>query len=287
LRVVKGHATENDFVIIDDRNGELDLDDALVRALCDRHAGIGADGVLRVVRSSADPVAAAMAAEAPFFMDYRNADGSIAEMCGNGIRLFLRYLQSVGLAGERTAIATRGGVRTVWSRDDGTITVEMGSAKILDISPQVRSHGTTRSLAAIALQVPNPHVVVELATERELAQLDLTQPPTVEPALPDGQNVEFVVSRGLRHLGMRVHERGVGETRSCGTGICAAVVASARETARDDRAWRVDVPGGQCQVQWRADGELLLTGPAQLVGEVELSNEWLAAVATPAAAVQA
>jgi diaminopimelate epimerase len=278
IRVVKGHATENDFIVLDDREGDFELSPALVRALCDRHAGIGADGVLRVVRSECDPAGAAMADAAPFFMDYRNADGSVAEMCGNGVRLFLRYLQSAGLAGESTSVATRGGVRRVWSEVDGLITVEMGQAQSLSVAPQVRTPRATHSRGGVAVLVPNPHVVVGVATESELAELDLSLPPLVDPSLPDGQNVEFVVRVGARHLALRVHERGVGETRSCGTGICAAVVATAGAAGRDGAAWRIDVPGGTCQVRWNPDGELLLTGPAELVGEVELSDTWLAGV---------
>jgi diaminopimelate epimerase len=276
IRVVKGHATENDFIVLDDRDGDFDLSPALVRALCDRHAGIGADGVLRVVRSERDPAGAAMADAAPFFMDYRNADGSMAEMCGNGVRLFLRYLQSAGLAGDDTTVATRGGLRRVWSEPDGLITVEMGAARQLSVDPQVRTPGETHARGGVAVQVPNPHVVVGVATGIELAELDLSGPPLVDPPLPDGQNVEFVVRVGLRHLALRVHERGVGETRSCGTGICAAVVATAGAAGRDGVAWQVDVPGGTCLVRWNPDGELLLTGPAELVGEVELSDAWLA-----------
>lgn len=274
--MVKGHATENDFIVLDDRDGDFELTPALVRALCDRHAGIGADGVLRVVRSDRDPAGAAMAAAAPFFMDYRNADGSVAEMCGNGVRLFLRYLQSAGLAGDRTAVATRGGVRQVWSDADGLITVEMGQADQLSVEPRVRAHGEVGSRRGIAVQVPNPHVVVDVASSAELAQLDLTAPPIVDPPLPDGQNIEFVVRLGPRHLALRVHERGVGETRSCGTGICAAVVATAGPSGRDATTWQVDVPGGSCLVRWNVEGDLLLTGPAELVGEVELSDAWLA-----------
>jgi diaminopimelate epimerase len=277
VRIIKGHATENDFVIIDDRDGELELTAAFVRALCDRHAGIGGDGVLRVVRSANDRAAAPMAAETDFFMDYRNADGSVAEMCGNGVRLFLRYLQWAGLAGERAAVATRGGVRHVWSELDGSITVAMGQAMVLDDRPNVRVRGGSEAWAGIAVRVPNPHVVVALPAGAELATLDLSVAPEVDPALPDGQNVEFVQALGPRHLAMRVHERGVGETRSCGTGICAAVVSSCGPSGPDGTPWRVDVPGGSCLVRWNADGELWLTGPAELVGVVELDAHWLAA----------
>jgi diaminopimelate epimerase len=279
VRIIKGHATENDFVIIDDRDGELELTADFVRALCDRHAGIGGDGVLRVVRSANDRAAASMAAETDFFMDYRNADGSVAEMCGNGVRLFLRYLQWAGLAGERAAVATRGGVRHVWSELDGSITVAMGHATVLPDRPSVRVRGGSAAWVGTAVQVPNPHVVVALPAGAELARLDLTVAPDVEPARSDGQNVEFVQSLGPRHLALRVHERGVGETRSCGTGICAAVVSSSA-AGPDGTSWRVDVPGGTCTVRWNADGELWLTGPAELVGVVELGEHWLAAVRT-------
>jgi diaminopimelate epimerase len=277
VTVVKGHATGNDFVVLDDRDGEFELSPQLVRALCDRHTGIGADGVLRVVRSALDPAAAAMAPQAPYFMDYRNADGSVAEMCGNGVRLFLRYLQSAGLAGDETAVATRGGVRRAWSEPDGQITVEMGRAERLGARPSVVPRGSAQSWTGTAVLVPNPHVVVALQSADEVAALDLSAPPTVTPPLPDGQNVEFIASLAPNHLVMRVHERGVGETRSCGTGICAAVVAAAGLDASIDQVWQVDVPGGACQVRWNAAGDLLLTGPAEIVGEIELSASWLAA----------
>jgi len=125
--------------------------------------------------------------------------------------------------------------------------------------------------------MPNPHVVVDVADLETLAALDLTRPPVVEPARPAGQNVEFVVRAAQRHLVMRVHERGVGETRSCGTGICAVVAAAATAdaTTADGVPWRVDVPGGTCEVTWRADGEILLSGPAVLVAEIELDDAWL------------
>jgi diaminopimelate epimerase len=131
--------------------------------------------------------------------------------------------------------------------------------------------------AATALEIPNPHVVVVLDSLDALASLDLSRPPAVEPPLPHGQNVEFVVRRGERHLAMRVHERGLGETRSCGTGICAAAVAvaAADGVGADGMPWRVDVPGGTCEVVWPADGEVELTGPAVLVAEIDVDEEWL------------
>jgi diaminopimelate epimerase len=269
LRVVKGHGTQNDFLLVPDLDGQLDLTPALVRALCDRHTGIGADGVLRLVRSENDPEAKEFAAQAPFFMDYRNADGTVAEMCGNGARVFARYLARVGLTGTRTAIATRGGVRHATVLADGQVSVDMGRPQLLELTPGVGGR------VGRALRLPNPHVVVIIPDQAVLAALDLTQPPVVEPALPDGQNVEYVVQTGERRLALRVHERGVGETRSCGTGMCAAVAAVG---APDGSRWRVDAPGGTTTVVWSVDGTLTLSGPAVLAAEIILTAEWLAGV---------
>jgi diaminopimelate epimerase len=276
MRFLKGHGTENDFLLLPDLDGAIDLTPALVRALCDRHAGLGADGVLRVVRSENDPDAKEMAADAPFFMDYRNADGSAVEMCGNGIRVFLRYLIASGLVVSDAAVATRGGIRRVRARGDGDVIVKMGLPRFLADRP-VATAAPLGPRAATALEMPNPHVVVPVASVADLDALDLTHAPVVEPSLPHGQNVEFVVRTGPRRLQMRVHERGVGETRSCGTGICAAAVAVAQAdgSGPDGQAWRVDVPGGSCEVVWHPDGEVELIGPAVLVAEVEVDDDWL------------
>ena len=277
---MKGHGTENDFLVLPDLEGEIELSPAMVRALCDRHAGLGADGVLRVVRSVNDPDAKPFAEDAEFFMDYRNADGSVAEMCGNGVRVFLQYLKSVRLVDTDAAVATRGGVRSARTRGDGDVTVRMGLPRILadrPVATAALSTGAALTRAGTALEIPNPHVVVFLDSLEQLAALELTRAPAVEPPLPHGQNVEFVVRRGDRHLAMRVHERGVGETRSCGTGICAVAVAAATESGvgADGVPWRVDVPGGRCEVLWSPDGEVELTGPAVLVAEIEVDDEWL------------
>ena len=277
LRVMKGHGTENDFVIVPDFEGALELTPELARALCDRHSGIGADGVLRAVRCENDPVGATMAGDAVYFMDYRNADGSVAEMCGNGVRVFVRYLQSVGVVVDSAAVATRGGVKRTWLTDEGGVIVDMGVPMILADRPVATAAPSVRRVAGVAVELPNPHVVVPVAGRDELDALDLSRPPRVEPTRPDGQNVEFVVREGLRQLRMRVHERGVGETRSCGTGICA-VVAAADGAGPDGSTWTVDVPGGSCQVTWQPDGVMHLRGPAVLVADVELSADWLSRV---------
>ena len=285
MHLVKGHGTENDFLVLPDLDGEIELTPALVRALCDRRAGLGADGILRVVRSENDPQGKEFAAEAPFFMDYRNADGSIAEMCGNGVRVFMRYLQRESLVEDSATVATRGGVRRVRTCGGGDVTVHMGLPRILadrPIATVASATGTPLRQAGVALQIPNPHVVVPVPDLPTLSALDLTRPPAVAPALPHGQNVEFVVRRGDRHLQLRVHERGSGETRSCGTGICAAAVAAAvaDDVPADGVPWRVDVPGGRCEVVWQPDGDVLLTGPAVLVADLEIDEAWLRTVAT-------
>jgi diaminopimelate epimerase len=276
MKVFKGHGTENDFVVLPDLDAVVSLSPSLVRALCDRHAGIGADGVLRVVRTKliTEPDVRDQADDAEYFMDYHNADGSIAEMCGNGVRVFAHYLQHAGLINGPTAIATRGGVKRVTFAGD-EISVDMGPSRIRIEKPSVTAVGLTGDYPSLALDMPNPHVVVELDDETLLGDLDLSHAPIVTPALPEGQNVEFVVRTGENRLRMRVHERGVGETRSCGTGICAAVEAVAGDTAGEGE-WLVDIPGGTCRVGWTATGAVVLTGSAVLVAEIAVADDWLA-----------
>ena len=284
-RFVKGHGTENDFVLLPDPDGGLDLSDERVQRLCDRRAGIGADGVLRVVRSAAHPEAASMAGDAEWFMDYRNADGSAVEMCGNGIRVFARFLVDEGWAepGE-LPVATRDGVKRVRVGRDGDVTVDMGPARLPGVDRRVRV-GTT-SWPATEVDVGNPHAVVFV--DRLADAGELREPPAVEPALPQGVNVEFVETRGPAHVAMRVHERGVGETRSCGTGACAVMVAAAARDGSGEgsvRTYVVEVPGGRLSVSRRADGHLELAGPAVLVadGEVAPALWWGETGATTAA----
>ncbi|MDQ2836514.1 MAG: diaminopimelate epimerase [Actinomycetota bacterium] len=275
LTVLKGHGTENDFIVLPDLDASLSLSPALVRALCDRHGGIGADGVLRVVRTAlaTEPDVLAQAGSAEFFMDYHNADGSIAEMCGNGVRLFGRYLRQSGLIDGPTTIATRGGTKSL-SFDGADVLVDMGVAVPRPERPTVTvAHGP--SYPSVAFDLPNPHVVVELESVRELLELDLSTPPVVQPPLPDGQNVEFFVRTGADQVRMRVHERGVGETRSCGTGICAVGQAAAGQDAGTQRL-RVEIPGGHCEVWWTEQDHLVLSGPAVFVASVELDEQWLA-----------
>lgn len=262
MRYAKGHGTGNDFVILPDLDDRLKLSAELVRQLCDRRTGIGADGVLRVVG-------------APWFMDYRNADGGLAEMCGNGIRVFARYLIDRGLAaGPEVAIGTRAGVRTVRREADGQFSVDMGPAAVTGKgSAQIAG----QSYQGLAVDVGNPHLACVVS--QPVAGFDLSVPPLVDAAeFPDGVNVEVVRLAGGLSVEMRVHERGSGETRSCGTGAVAAAVAAATATGRwpgsgSDR-WLVAVPGGTLTIT-PSEVASVLTGPAVIVAEGETEPGWL------------
>jgi diaminopimelate epimerase len=260
LRFIKGHGTENDFLLLPEPPpGGLTA--AQVAALCDRRSGLGADGVLLVVATGGDPA---------YFMDYRNADGSAAELCGNGVRVFARYLLDAGLAaGTRFTVGTRAGTRTVFAGPDGDVGVDMGRPQPL---PGAVVTAGGRRWPAVGVALGNPHLVARVDDPADAGPL--TTPPAVEPDPPGGVNVEFVAVRGPGELALRVHERGVGETRSCGTGVCAA--AAAAEAWPDAAAARYTVraPGGALRVDFRDDGVVWLTGPAVLVAEGRVRPDW-------------
>lgn len=269
ISFAKGHGTENDFVIIPDPDGVLELTEEQVRFICDRRAGIGADGVLRVVRS--EYVTDWRGPSGLWFMDYRNHDGSIAEMCGNGVRVFARYLIDNGLAeGPMIDIATRDGVKPTERLADGRYRVAMGPVTVDEPQVMVTPAGMETALTARPADVGNPHAV---AFVDDLDGLDLRVAPVWSPAgrFPDGVNLEFIRRVGPQHIAMRVYERGSGETRSCGTGTCAAAAVAAAEAAETARpiSYRVDVPGGTVEVELH-DHQSYLTGPAVIIARGEL-----------------
>ena len=284
MRFAKGHGTGNDFVILVDPGDDQGLSADLAARLCDRRAGIGADGVLRAVRT--DALAAApngSAAGSPagpvpeWYMDYRNSDGSPAEMCGNGIRVFARYLADRGLA-TRSAftVATRSGFRRVRFEDDGNITAEMGAVSVLGPGRVVVGGPGGVTCEGLRISVGNPHLAC--LVDAALAGFDLTRPPQLDPAqFPYGGNDELVPATGPVAVEMRVHERGSGETRSCGTGAVAAAAAAATAAGQDRGSWQVSVPGGQLTVTLEP-GTAWLAGPAVIVAEGELDDAWLAAI---------
>lgn len=304
MRFAKGHGTGNDFLIFPDPDDVRSLPAALIARICDRRTGLGADGILRAVRvvpgspgQAADPQAATPLV-ARWFMDYRNADGSIAEMCGNGIRVFARYLLDHGLAeGPDLVIATRAGRRYVRAEPGGQITVDMGLPAVLGRSAAVIAG---RRYDGLELSLGNPHLACMV--DMPVRAIDLSRAPVTDLArFPEGANVEVVQDRGGGHLEMRVYERGSGATQSCGTGAVAAAVAAqtaaspAAITATGETAgangveangaanrgigsWVVHVPGGELTVTL-SETTSLLTGPAVIVAEGNLDEAWLQDVA--------
>jgi diaminopimelate epimerase len=291
IHFTKGHGTGNDFVLFADPDGDVTLTPSQIAAIADRHFGIGADGVIRAVRSTNLPDGAAALAEddsAEWFMDYHNADGSPAEMCGNGIRVYAQYLVENKLAvlgnGETLTIGTRSGVRDLQRNLNG-FQVDLGRWSLDGGEPLVRAKNLAVPRPGLSLTVGNPHIVVALPGIEELELADLTFAPRIEPEPIDGANIEFVVpfdplvKDGVGRIRMRVHERGSGETLSCGTGAAAAALATrhwAGQTAPNQ--WKVDVDGGTLGVRmWPAeDGEhVSLSGPAELVFEGDLTLEKL------------
>ena len=271
---IKGHGTGNDFVVLPDFDGRLDLTEARVRWLCDRRIGIGGDGVLRVVRCASDPEFAEFQNVAEFFMDYRNADGSLAEMCGNGARVFVRYLHATGaLSSRTTVIATRAGLieAEVLGAEAEEIAIGMGAATDEGSPLPIAVHHGKGVWDAVSVHVPNPHAVTYVDDLMRIGSFATAPKVTPEAAFPDGVNIEFVERIGPGHLRMRVHERGVGETMSCGTGACAVAWATAiAEPAESLDTYQIDVPGGTVYVDIASDGRLTLRGPAELVARGSL-----------------
>jgi diaminopimelate epimerase len=283
IQFTKGHGTGNDFVLFTDPDGEIDLSPQQIAAIADRHFGVGGDGVIRAVRSRSIPEGAAALEEdeaAEWFMDYHNSDGSEAQMCGNGIRVFARYLLDNGLAelggGETLAIGTRSGVRDVQRNLTG-FQADLGRWSLDGGEPLVRARNLSVQRPGLGIDVGNPHVVVALASDEELDSADLSYIPILDPEPLEGANIEFVVPRdplvkdGVGRIRMRVHERGSGETLSCGTGAVAAALATRYWAgAGAPNQWTVEVAGGVVGVRMFAaeDGEhVSLSGPAELVFE--------------------
>ena len=273
----KGHGTENDFVLVPDLEGSRPLTAAQAARLADRRAGIGGDGVIRVVPTSlaTEPEVLDQASTARWFMDYRNSDGSIAEMCGNGARVFAAYLRREGLeTADEFAIATRAGTKLVRFERPDLIAVNLGpwrlaqpqiaDAEGFDALVHIDGH---EPLSALTLDLGNPHTVVALPEAVDLDTLDLHRSPLVNPEPEHGTNIELVRPMGAGHLRMRVRERGVGETRSCGTGAAAAALATRFWAGDRGDSWTVDVPGGRLQVRMLADQQVELAGPAVLVAD--------------------
>lgn len=280
----KGHGTQNDFVLLPDPDARLTLTPAVVAALCDRRRGLGADGVLRVT-TAAGALSAGVFERLPegvapgdWYMDYRNADGSIAQMCGNGVRVFAHYLRASGLESrDEFVVGSLAGPRPIvlhrWDDTTADVTVEMGKTNQLGTGEAIVGG---RPFAGLAIDVGNPHLacVDPDLTLDELAALDVAAPVSFDRAqFPDGVNVEVLTAPHGGAVSMRVHERGVGETRSCGTGTVAAAVAALAFGGAPTGTLRVCIPGGEVTVTV-TDATSYLRGPSVLVARGELSQEW-------------
>lgn len=278
IQFTKGHGTGNDFVLVLDKVGQLDLSEAEIRKICDRNFGIGADGLIVVRPTKGSEVESLLSEEpeAKWFMDYRNRDGSKAEMCGNGIRVFARFLLEHSLAdipqGSTLPVATRAGIKDLTQTATG-FAVDLGPWKLSEEEVLVRAQGLQVARPGLHVNLGNPHVVVALADLDELENLDLHRAPSLDPISDYGANVEFVVpgdplvEEGVASLTMRVHERGVGETLSCGTGVAASAIAIRHWAGGTQNNWRVNVPGGELAVKMFAteDGEhVAISGNAVL-----------------------
>lgn len=292
--VYKAHATGNDFVVYLDEDGTHEPTADEVRFLCDRHFGIGGDGLIRLAHPQAvsdvneRQIADCAAGDADWFMDYRNADGSLAEMCGNGTRAITLFAQRQGIAdqpgGTPFHLGTRTGVKILTSLGDvpglgkDVFQVEMGAWKRGDVDGyEVTIPGTSGSARGTFVDMGNPHVVAVLedafASLPNVEDLDLVTKPVVAPEIPSDQNVEFVrideQSEGddAGEATMRVNERGCGETLSCGTGLCATAITLRAKTGIDH--WTITVRGGTLRVDV-TDEDVKLTGSATIVGKIEL-----------------
>ncbi|AIY49410.2 diaminopimelate epimerase [Mycolicibacterium fortuitum subsp. fortuitum] len=278
----KGHGTQNDFVVLPDLDAALSLTPAAVAALCDRRRGLGADGVLRVTTAGAAQAAGVFerlpdgVAASDWYMDYRNADGSIAQMCGNGVRVFAHYLRASGLeSADEFVVGSLAGPRPVVLHSaDATsadVTVEMGKANRFGTGT-AKVGG--RTVSGVAVDVGNPHLACVGLTAGELAALDVGAPVSFDEQLfPEGVNVEVLTVPADGAVSMRVHERGVGETRSCGTGTVAATLAALAHQGTDTGTLRVRIPGGEVTVTI-TESTSYLRGPSVLVARGELSDVW-------------
>ena len=266
----KYHGAGNDFIVLADLEDRLQLGAETVAGLCRRRTGIGADGLIRLTGSQGSNT---------FFMDYRNADGSVAELCGNGIRCAGAFLLERGLTHhEELLIGTRAGEKRVWLHLDdmrrlSDVAVDMGPPEIGFVRQPISPNGTAEGFGpftATEVSMGNPHLVLFLD---EVASDDLVA--TAGPALekherfPKHTNVEFVGRGEDGVFPVRVWERGVGETLACGSGACA-VFAAAREAGKAESRATIRFPGGDVQVEVARDDHLVLSGPAVHVFDGEL-----------------
>jgi diaminopimelate epimerase len=272
LHFTKMHGCGNDFIVVDDRDETWEFDAAAVQYLCDRHFGIGADGII-LVRSATEP-------GADFLMYYINADGTLAEMCGNGVRVFAKYLADNGLiTGDSVVVQTLGGLKPIdIVRDtDGAFLLArvdmgapvLGAADVPTLLPgdpviDATVHTGLGDVVVTCVSMGNPHAVTWVADVDTAPVTTVGSLVETSPVFPRKTNVEFAELTGKDRIRLRVWERGVGETLACGTGACATLVAAAL-TGRTSRSATIELPGGDLDIEWADDDHVKMTGPAETV----------------------
>ena len=256
-----GHGTENDFVILFDPDSQYVITPAQIAAICNRSSGIGADGFIRITKP-----------DGKWFMDYSNSDGSIAEMCGNGIRVMARYLVARGHLPEGIfAINTRAGIKHLRVPLEGDISVNMG--QVTDEMEEIEVNQNGKTWEGLNISVGNPHAVVFLENLEEVGSLETAPVVSPKSSYPEGVNVEFVQLLANNEARMRVHERGSGETRSCGTGTCAVALAATLHTrGKLPSRWTIYPPGGRLIVDIDGHSNATLIGPAELIADHDISK---------------
>lgn len=256
MKFTKMHGCGNDFIIFDPGEVEGLEPPELARRVCDRHFGIGADGILIPAPSNIVDLK----------MIYLNSDGSPSEMCGNGIRCLARYAKDRALIeGDFLTVETGAGVKKISLYEDGSSRVDMGA-------PEFLGEIEVRGLRFTRVSMGNPHAVTFLETEEVLGALDLREtgaPIEHDPASPEKTNVEFARARGANEVRMRIWERGSGETLASGSGSCAVAVAAIHHGFAKSPV-RVILDGGAVEIEWAGGGEpVLMSGPAEYVCEGE------------------
>lgn len=256
-----GHGTENDFVILFDPDSQYSITPTQIDAICNRGSGIGADGFIRITKP-----------DGKWFMDYSNSDGSIAEMCGNGIRVMARYLVARGHLPEGIfAINTRAGIKHLRVPLEGDISVNMG--QVTDEMEEIEVTQNGKTWNGLNISVGNPHAVVFLDNLEEVGSLATAPDVSPQSSYPEGVNVEFVQILANNEARMRVHERGSGETRSCGTGTCAVALAATLHTrGKLPSRWTIYPPGGRLIVDIDGHSNATLIGPAELIADHDISK---------------
>ena len=256
-----GHGTENDFVILFDPDSQYVITPTQIAAICNRSSGIGADGFIRITKP-----------DGKWFMDYSNSDGSIAEMCGNGIRVMARYLVARGHLPEGIfAINTRAGIKHLRVPLEGDVSVNMG--QVTDEMEEIEVTQNGKTWEGLNISVGNPHAVVFLENLEEVGSLETAPVVSPQSSYPEGVNVEFVQLLTNNEARMRVHERGSGETRSCGTGTCAVALAATLHTrGKLPSRWTICPPGGRLIVDIDGHSNATLIGPAELIADHDISK---------------